>query len=65
MKMKTITHAVMAMGLLAGGGQVLADPVPILPFPGSGYAITYGDFQSFSLPIMQFWSGVWRDSSQP
>ena len=56
MKMKTITHAVMAMGILAGGGQAVAESVPILPFPGTGYSLTYGDFQSFSVPIMQFWS---------
>lgn len=36
--------------------QVHAAPVPVLSFPGSGY-VTYGDFRSYSMPILDWASG--------
>lgn len=53
--MKTLRTLFTIAGL-AIAGQAVAAPVPVLNFPGAGY-IQYGDFRSYSMPILDWASG--------
>ncbi|UCV21515.1 PEP-CTERM sorting domain-containing protein [Ferribacterium limneticum] len=52
--MKNIKKLISA-SLILGSSSVFAAPVPVLNFPtASAYAIQYGDFYSYSMPIMDW-----------
>lgn len=53
--MKTIRPLLIAASVFTAG-SALAAPVPVLDFPTPGlpYSVTYGDFESYSMPILDW-----------